>query len=524
MARYGSEEIATWLVTLPPTPLQRWAAFSVCAILLLGLGILAPFSDTPLPRINAFIPSFEAIIFVTDFITSVLLFSQFSIYRSRALLALASGYLFTALIIIPHVLTYPGVFSPTGLLGAGLIGFPVALFAYAWLKDEKAPATQTSTLYAVGWSVVLVCALLCGLTWLTTVGGPLLPQLFVDAIHLTPFNHYLLMFGLLICVSALALLWARRRSVLDLWLMVVAVAAISELGLVALTNARFVLGFYAGRLFSLVTSTTVLVVLLAETSRLYARLAHSNMMLQRERRNKLMNLGAMAASISHEARQPLGALASNANAAVRFLRRAPPDLHEAQSALNRIVNDSRRASEIFDNLRDLFGTGEQNRNPVDVNKLIVGALGVLRTELTDHEITTRVELTPELPLVAGHEGQLQQVIINLIRNAIEAMNTTRNALRALQVRTAHQGDKIIVSIEDAGPGIDPEKLDSVFDAFVTTKQHGMGLGLAICRMIVERHEGELSVSPAHPHGVVFQIVLPTNGQFPPARLTSACGP
>jgi len=519
MARDGSEEIATWLITLPPTPLQRQSALGVGAILLVGLGILAPFSDTPLPRINAFIPLFEAIIFVTDFITSVLLFSHFPIYRSRALLALASGYLFTALIIIPHVLTYPGVFSPTGLLGAGLsttswlywfwhVGFPVALLAYAWLKDEKAAATQTSTLYAVGWSVVLVCALVCGLTWLTTVGEPLLPRLFADAIHLTPFNHYLLVFAMLICLSALALLWARRRSVLDLWLMVVAVAAISELGLVSLTSARFVLGFYAGRLFSLVTSTTVLVVLLAETSRLYARLVHSNMMLQRERQNKLMNLEAMAASISHEARQPLGALASNASAAVRFLKRTPPDLEEAQSALNRIVSDSRRTSEIFDNLRALFGKSSPSLDPVDVNKVIVGALDGLRTDLTDHEIMTRVELTPELPPVAGHEGQLQEVIVNLVRNAIDAMNAMQNVHRTLQVRTEQQGDKIIVSVEDTGPGIDPEKLDHIFDPFVTTKGHGMGLGLAICRMIVERHEGELSASPAHPHGVVFQIVLP----------------
>jgi C4-dicarboxylate-specific signal transduction histidine kinase len=296
--------------------------------------------------------------------------------------------------------------------------------------------------------------------------------------------------------------------VLDLWLMVLAVAAISELGLVALTSARFTLGFYAGRLFSLVTSTTVLVVLLAETSRLYARLVNSNLLLQHERQNKLMNLEAMAASISHEARQPLGALASNASAAVRFLKRTPPDLDEAQSALNRIVSDSRRTSEIFDNLRALFGRREQKVDPVDVNKVIVGALDGLRTDLADHEIMTRVELTPDLPLVAGDQGQLQEVIVNLVRNAIEAINTVQNGLRVVQVRTAHQGDKIIVSIEDTGPGIDPEKLDHIFDPFVTTKGHGMGLGLAICRMIVERHQGELSASPAHPHGVVFQIALP----------------
>jgi signal transduction histidine kinase len=438
-------------------------------------------------------------------------------------LALASGYLFTALIIIPHVLTYPGVFSPTGLLGAGLsttswlywfwhIGFPVALFAYAWLKDEKAPASQTSTLHAVGWSVVLVCALVCGLTWLTTVGEPLLPQLFVDAIHLTPFNHYLLMFGLLICASALALLWARRRSVLDLWLMVVAVAAISELGLVALTNARFVLGFYAGRLFSLVTATTVLVVLLAETSRLYARLAHSNMMLQRERQNKLMNLEAMAASISHEARQPLAAISINGNAARRFLRMEPPNLDEVVASLDRMMNASHRTNEVFDGIRSLFQRGDQGLQPVDVNQIILEVLESLRGELTDHGVVTHPELTSELPLVDANRGQLQQVIVNLVHNAIEAMDATTDRARVLRVRTELSGrNAIAVAVEDSGPGIDPKQADGIFDTFVTTKSHGMGLGLAICRMIVERHGGQLAAISDGKSGTLFQCVLPIKG-------------
>jgi signal transduction histidine kinase len=520
MERDGSEEIATCLVTLPPTQLQRWSAFSVCVVFLLGLGILAPFADVPLPRITAFIPSFEAIIFVSDFITSVLLFSQFSIYRSRALLALASGYLFTALIIVPHVLTYPGVFSPTGLLGAGLsttswlywfwhIGFPVALLAYAWLKDEKATASQVSTLYAVGWSVVLVCALVFGLTWLTTVGEPLLPQLFTDVIHLTPFNHYLLMFGILICVSALALLWTRRRSVLDLWLMVVAIAAISELGLVALTSARFELGFYAGRLFSLVTSATVLVVLLAETSRLYARLAHSHLMLQRERQNKLMNLEAMAASISHEVRQPLTSIATNGRAAQRFLGHLPPNVEEAQSALNRLIGDSHRASQVFENIRALFGKADEGHKPIDVNRLIRDVITDFQGDLEQHGIIVSVRLPKDLPKIAAHKGQLQQVLINLVRNAIEAMEADKSDHRALLVSSGHHGaDEIILSIEDSGPGIDPKHAENIFDAFVTTKSHGMGLGLALCRMIIEQHSGELSASPAHPRGSVFRIVLP----------------
>jgi len=120
LARDEPDDTEAWLATLPATPKQRWSAIAIGVVLLVGFGVFAPLADRPLPRFDAFIPSFEAIVFVTDFITSVLLFAHFSIYDSRALLALASGYLFTALIVIPHVLTFPGAFSPTGLLGAGV--------------------------------------------------------------------------------------------------------------------------------------------------------------------------------------------------------------------------------------------------------------------------------------------------------------------------------------------------------------------------------------------------------------------
>jgi len=206
----------------------------------------------------------------------------------------------------------------------------------------------------------------------------------------------------------------------------VAVAAISELGLVALTSARFVLGFYAGRLFSLVTSTTVLVVLLAETSRLYGRLARSNVMLQSERQNKLMNLEAMAASISHEVRQPLAGIATNGRAALRFLGHLPPNVEEAQSALKRLIGDSHRASGVFDNIRALFGKADQGHEPIDVNELIHDVVASFQADLAEHGITAVFRLQEALPKIVAHKGQLQQVLINLVRNAIEAMQTDKN--------------------------------------------------------------------------------------------------
>jgi signal transduction histidine kinase len=256
--------------------------------------------------------------------------------------------------------------------------------------------------------------------------------------------------------------------------------------------------------------------LIAELRQRTDQLGRSVAELQRERNNKLINLEAMAASISHEVRQPLTGIATNGRAAQRFLGHLPPNIEEAQSALNRMIGDSHRASQVFDNIRALFGKADEGHKPIDVNKLISDVVTGFQEDLEQHGITASVKLQEDLPKIVAHKGQLQQVLINLIRNAIEAMQADRNDPRALQVRSSLDGnDKIIMSIEDSGPGIDPQHAENIFDAFVTTKSAGMGLGLALCRMIIERHSGELSVSSAHPRGSIFRIVLPIFGREEP---------
>src|SRR5882762_5108475 len=279
----------TWLLSLPPTRRQiRWAiAVAVCQVA--ALALVAPFASTRLAEINAFIPAFEGVIFVTDLVTSVLLFSQFAIYRLRALIVLACGYLFSALMTIPYTLTFPGAFSLTGLLGAGLqttasvywfwhLLFPMALLGYGLLKDEKSdpgPAEPSLLAVVVG-SVALVLTLACGLTLLATAGNNYLPVLFADRVGFTPEARLAAATTMLLSVSAVAVLWLRRRSLLDQWLVIVAVAALLEMALGAMfASGRFSLGFYAGRLFSLLTSTIVLVVLLVETIRFHANVARS---------------------------------------------------------------------------------------------------------------------------------------------------------------------------------------------------------------------------------------------------------
>jgi signal transduction histidine kinase len=241
------------------------------------------------------------------------------------------------------------------------------------------------------------------------------------------------------------------------------------------------------------------------------RLAHSNLMLQRERDNKLMTLQAVMASISHEIKQPLSAIALNGAAARDLLKFAPPDLAEAQSALNDVINDSHRTKQILDNLHRLFSREKQENEPIDMNDLVLSTLQLLRRELADHSVAPALNLASELPLVMGQRTQLQEVLFNLFHNAIEAMAAIKTDRRALKVRTAlAAGETIVVEIEDFGPGIDPERLESIFEPFVTTKSHGMGLGLAICSAIVERHGGQLRASSDGKNGALFKVVLPVS--------------
>jgi PAS domain S-box-containing protein len=231
--------------------------------------------------------------------------------------------------------------------------------------------------------------------------------------------------------------------------------------------------------------------------------------LERERENKLMNVEAIIASIAHEVRQPLSAITTNAAAALRFLGRTPPDLDEVRAALGRVGGEGRRTSEVFDGIRDLFRKVGQSREPIDVNELVRETYHSLVAELTDNSVLIRTQLEPGLPLVDGHKGQLQEVIINIVHNAIEAMRTTSDRKREVLIKTKRNNDaSIAVDVQDTGPGIDPKQLHAIFDAFVTTKTEGMGLGLAICRRIIEGHDGQLSAFSDGKSGARFEIILP----------------
>jgi signal transduction histidine kinase len=249
-----------------------------------------------------------------------------------------------------------------------------------------------------------------------------------------------------------------------------------------------------------------------------AHLARVNKMLERERDNKLMNLGAAISAISHELKQPLTAIVTKGSAARRFLQRTPSDIPRVQGILNEIVNASFRANEVLESVHDLFGHNDQEPRPTDINGVIQEALNLLHNELQRHRITVLADLTANLPAILGHKGQLQEVVFNLIQNSIDAMEVVTESGRVLQIQSELRGrDAVAISIEDSGKGIDSEIIDSMFDAFVTTKTKGKGLGLAISRMIIERHNGQLTAASNGRSGALFQILLPAKTEQQPAN-------
>lgn len=442
-------------------------------------------------------------------------------------MALAIGFLYTALLAISHALAFPGAFSPTGLLGAKVqttawlynfwkLGLPVAVIVYALLKDAdvRTGISERSPRAVILLSVAVVVAIVCALTWISIAGVDDLPTILSsDAVQYSQGAERVIgIFQVALCVVALTFLWIRQSSLLDQWLLVLSFTLVLEVAMsTLLASARFDLGWYAARGFALAASLVVLLVLLSETMALYANLALSAMRQRGERQARQIAMDAMAASIAHEVHQPLGSIVLNAEAALQCLTSARPDLDDVRVALQDVLDDAHRASQVIYGIRSMFKKGATGRLLLDANGLVREALDMVELDLRKHRVLVTADLRNGLPQLLADRGQLQQVFLNLIVNAIEAMGSLTDRARALRVSSdiVREPFGVVIAIEDVGIGIKGEDKDRIFEPFVTTKPTGTGIGLHISRSIIESHGGTIRVSGNKPYGTIFHVILPS---------------
>ena len=509
------------LSTLPPSRGQTLLALGIVLVLLTAFCATVPFATVPLPYLRQFIPAYATAMFVINSITSALLFVQFSLVRSPALLAISGGYLFSALLTIPWALTFPDLFGETDMTGTtwGLLSrvwhlvFPLSFISYTLLKDDDATAQsrRRSLSFAVLLTAAAVLLAVDIMAWFATTTSESMPRDEPLSMLFERSQNFWNGLLLLLTLFALALLWSRRRSVLDLCLMVVMCGLVIELCLIFLVGRRYVVGWYAARVYFLISSALVLMILLSETAFLYARLARSVMAESREREARLMTMDVLSASIAHEMNQPLASIVTNADAAARWMGRPAPDLDEVKSSLEQIRKSAYRARDLIGSIRAMVKRDGRNRTSLHLNDLVREVLVLTERELQRSRISVELALDEHLPSVKGDRIQLQQVLMNLTTNAIEAMSDNKRP-RTLRVKSALQEpNRVLISVADSGPGIDPGIGDRIFNPLFTTKSNGMGMGLAISRSIIEGHDGRLWVSAGAQGGAVFQFTLPADG-------------
>ena len=246
------------------------------------------------------------------------------------------------------------------------------------------------------------------------------------------------------------------------------------------------------------------------TERRLASEALREVQLELAHANRVVTMGQLTSSIAHEVNQPITAAVTYALAARRWLSAEPPNLREADDALSLIVKEGNRASEVVGRIRALIRKVPARKEAVAINDAILEVVALTRTEAANNSVAVRAQLAEGLPRVQGDRVQLQQVLLNLVINAIEAMRGVGEGERELLISTRNEPDGVSVEVRDSGPGFTPAALDRVFEAFYTTKPGGLGLGLSICRSIVEAHNGRLWASPNVPRGAIFRFIAPAH--------------
>ena len=523
-----------FLATLPAERSDRRLAFGVLLISAAIFLSAVPFAKLEIGPVLAFIPLYQSTLALNDVITAVLLFGQFAFLRSRGVLVLSAGYLFTALMAVSHMLTFPGVFTPTGLLGAGPQstawmfmfwhgGFPLSVIAYALLKQE--PWATSQARYRAG-SLVLASigaalGAACGFTILATAGQNLLPPIMRgNSFTSTQVVAIWTVWGSSL-LALLVLWWRRPHSVLDVWLMVVMCAWLFDIALAGMLNAaRFDLGFYAGRMYGLLAATFVLSVLLVENGKLYLELDRQNRSLEaivRERTERLLQsekiatMGSLLAGVAHELNNPLSVVLGQTHL-LRESAREPA----IAAGVEKIMIGPDRCVRIVRNFLALARQQPPERSQVGLNGLVEDSVELLAYELRNDNVQMVLSLADDLPILWADSHQLQQVLVNMVTNAHHAVRQRPADGRMISITTrsdsAHQ--RVHIEIADTGAGIAAEIRGRIFEPFYTTKPvgEGTGLGLSLCRGIIETHGGAITVESNPERGTTFAITLPVTAR------------
>ncbi|XHS77413.1 response regulator [Burkholderiaceae bacterium UC74_6] len=518
---------------------ERLRAAFVTLVIVMAFAAVAPFAKTPLTALPAFIPLYEATLFITDLITAVLLLGQYRMLRVCALLILGCGYLFTAVMTAAHALSFPGLFSAQGLLGAGPqstawlymlwhAGFPVFVIGYAVVRRQPPSRPWPA------WTWPVMTLLLCvGLTALCTLGHDLLPVIMIGNRY-SPAMQITVGTVWLCSVVALFVLWRQREHrLLDLWLMVVCVAWTFDVALSALLNAaRFDLGFYAGRLYGVVACSVVLLELLLENSFLYGRLFeayeadHRQSEALARARDEAQAANAaksmFLASMSHEIRTPMNAVIG----LTHLVLETPLDDRQ-RDYLSKVQRSSKSLLALLNDI-------------LDYSKIEAGKLTVENEEFRPEEIIENVgnlfsakveeagldlifDIDERIPeRLVGDPLRLTQILNNLVGNAVKFTPQGEVLIRAELLQADAAQVTVRFDVRDTGIGMVEDQIERLFepftqaDASISRRYGGTGLGLAICKRLAELMGGQLTVTSTPGQGSCFSFT----GTFAPAKAGS----
>lgn len=526
-AQDDEQEFPLVIANMPATPRQKAWAVGVAVLLLVVAALIAPFARIQLGQINGFVPVLQTALALAELITAALLFAQFAIQPQRALLALASGYVSSGSFAFLQTLAFPNGYAPAGVIGDGLdspawlyvlwhTAFPAAILVYGFTKDHsRAGRPGRPAIVAIAITIGCIAIALAGLTWIVTEKAEYLPSFYLsDVRHQTALGNQVNLILLLWNMTALTLLFVRMRTILDLWLMVTLLAYLPNF-LVAIigSSVRFTIGWYAARGFVLIGSCMLLTVLLIETMFLYSRLASVIALQRRERANRLLSIDAVTGAIAHELRSPLGAISLNASTGLSYLQAAFPELEDLENILCDIEADANRAAVIISSIREMTIKTAHSGASTNVEDVAELALRLLKHDLLANRVSLATEFQGNIPPVAMDGTELQQIVLNLCKNAIDAMNSVPADQRRLRIRTGLDGGTTVhLSVEDLGAGVSPQHQQRIFDPFFTTKQEGMGLGLAISSNLAARCGGKLRLVKSNVKGSVFELEMPVSAQ------------